>query len=548
MSYTMNRIASLFVLLAVISFACADFASAEVVRTVTLSGNLADGAGDGLMFGLVMDPVINGAGDTAFVSYLSDGNKSVWREDNRSLDMVAMQGAAAPGLSGDGVFSSFGFLPPRLNDLGQIAFSASVSGTGIDTANDKGFWSSASGSLSLVAREGDAAVGAGEGMLFSSFPVDTIFSQSGRMAFRAKLSGDSVTSMTDNGIWRQDSNGVLEMAVIEGQEAPGTSAGIVFSALSGPLMNDLGDVAFSGGLTGSGVTGANSSGLWQKIGSQTQLLARKGSQAVGTESGTTYSAASAQGINNRGDVLFSAILAGNATAGNDTGLWMATQNGLAMVVREGDAAPGLSAGTLFGGFNVNSGAVVNAGGDLSFLVGLTGTSVDATNDAGLWSTVGGDMRLVAREGDQAPGTEAGTSFASIGNFVLNANGQLAMRATLSGVGIDDSNDMGIWAQDPSGVLQLIMREGQLLTLAAGDERITAGTSGLGFAGFSGNEDSQISGFSDNGELAFSAMFTDGSSGIFVSNLVVVPEPSTWILALLGGLFATAVAMRRRQVK
>lgn len=42
---------------------------------------------------------------------------------------------------------------------------------------------------------------------------------------------------------------------------------------------------------------------------------------------------------------------------------------------------------------------------------------------------------------------------------------------------------------------------------------------MGFVGGSGNQDGRSSGFNDLGQLVFSAIFSDGSSGIFVSDLV-----------------------------
>jgi hypothetical protein len=45
------------------------------------------------------------------------------------------------------------------------------------------------------------------------------------------------------------------------------------------------------------------------------------------------------------------------------------------------------------------------------------------------------------------------------------------------------------------------------------------------------------------QLAFRASFTDGSSGVFVSNRVAVPEPSSLLLAALAA--AGLLLLRRR---
>jgi uncharacterized protein YjbI with pentapeptide repeats len=95
-------------------------------------------------------------------------------------------------------------------------------------------------------------------------------------------------------------------------------------------------------------------------------------------------------------------------------------------------------------------------------------------------------------------------------------------------------------------LHLIAREGDLLEVAPGDFRTIKdfGNSGslYGFYGDTGNSDGRPSGFNNLGQLAFQATFTDGTSGIFVSNRVAIPEPSTLLLLGFGSL---AALWRRR---
>ena len=76
-------------------------------------------------------------------------------------------------------------------------------------------------------------------------------------------------------------------------------------------------------------------------------------------------------------------------------------------------------------------------------------------------------------------------------------------------------------------MQLIARRGDLLEVAPGDFRTISGlnlVNGFSLDSGTGNSDGRPSGFNNLGQLAFQASFTDGSSGIFVSNLVAVPEP------------------------
>ena len=68
---------------------------------------------------------------------------------------------------------------------------------------------------------------------------------------------------------------------------------------------------------------------------------------------------------------------------------------------------------------------------------------------------------------------------------------------------------------------------------------------LSFTGGSGNEDGLPSGFNERGQVAFYATFTDGSSGVFVSNVVAVPEP-TALLLMVGALGAVDRRGTRRR--
>jgi hypothetical protein len=186
---------------------------------------------------------------------------------------------------------------------------------------------------------------------------------------------------------------------------------------------------------------------------------------------------------------------------------------------------------------------MNAHGEVAFSGFAETPSVNPTNFySGLWSEGGGHgLSRVALSGDQAPGTEPGVEFGSLSidtSFVLNARGELAFLASLQGPGIDNSNNRGIWAQDANGDLALIARLGGQLNVsdnpASPDWRTVSSlrvfANPSGFGGMPGNDNGKTSWFNDRGQLTFWAKFSDGSEGVFVSNLVAVPEPSTILLS------------------
>jgi hypothetical protein len=161
----------------------------------------------------------------------------------------------------------------------------------------------------------------------------------------------------------------------------------------------------------------------------------------------------------------------------------------------------------------NAGKVAFSG---LFQSGSFGVTTD--NDAGVWSEGLGALRLVAREGTQAPETTAGALFQSLDAPALNEFGQVAFYATLrtGAGGVTSANDTGIWGEDPLGNLRLIIREGDTIEVAPGNiQTVTA----LRFISRNANGGGHRSQFSDTGEVAFWANLSSGEA-IFVSRKLV----------------------------
>lgn len=118
-------------------------------------------------------------------------------------------------------------------------------------------------------------------------------------------------------------------------------------------------------------------------------------------------------------------------------------------------------------------------------------------------------------GTHAPGTAEGVLFGdSLGQFAMNARGQLALSARLAGPGVVSyANDAGIWLIDTDSVQTLVARMGDMMQVRPGDLRTILA------AGFLvGSVNGYPIGLNDKGQLAFTAKFTDGSEGIFVATV------------------------------
>ena len=123
-----------------------------------------------------MSPALNNAGQTAFRAGLtgsgvdSTNDRGIWSEGSGSLALVARSGRPGPRHAQRRELRQLHFASsPVLNDAGQTAFCADLTGSGVDSTNDAGIWSEGSGSLALVARSGDHAPGTPSGVNFSGF-------------------------------------------------------------------------------------------------------------------------------------------------------------------------------------------------------------------------------------------------------------------------------------------------------------------------------------------------------------------------------------------
>jgi hypothetical protein len=93
----------------------------------------------------------------------------------------------------------------------------------------------------------------------------------------------------------------------------------------------------------------------------------------------------------------------------------------------------------------------------------------------------------------------------------------------------------------SCIIRLIVRKGGQIEVAPGDIRTVES--------FQYADDPDTNGdgspysFNTRGQFAFYANFTDGTSGILISNAAAVPEPSAIGLLLIAAM--TSLARRRR---
>ena len=189
------------------------------------------------------------------------------------------------------------------------------------------------------------------------------------------------------------------------------------------------------------------------------IVVEQGDPAPGLSEGTVFGGSlNSAVINADGIVAFLARVAGGGTTtSNNLTIWVGEPGNLELLVRKGDPAPGTEEGTVFTSFNGRS-LVITQSGDVAFQATLGGDSVDASNNLGFWVGSPGDVSLIVRAGDEAPGAP-GTFFTRNGlpAVPMYTDGGFVMRALLTG-DVTLQNDRGVWA-GPPGALDLVIRSG-----------------------------------------------------------------------------------------
>jgi T5SS/PEP-CTERM-associated repeat protein len=547
------------------------FAS-DLVRTVALTGQSAPGADATFsdFRGKVWDdlPVaLNEQGHVAFYAQVSgativeSNDTGLWSEGGgNGLGIVAREGSVATGASVPfGDFTAGFFSDLVLNGKGDIAFRHEgyiSTGNSIESGGANGlFYANHAGVVGTIAYRGGPA--AFEDKMFSEVDIRSItslappaaspvFNAAGTAAFVGVMrTGNGVTDDNRWGVWQYDRQGGLQLFIRAGASAPGTTENIWFFEPD-IAINNQNEVAFRGRLgefqqgAGSGIYVANAD-------SELRGVARTGQPAPGTA--TTFNYLSAPSLNSGGHVAFFAGL--NPDAGqtsNGAGIWRETApNSLELVARTGDAAPGTQAFFSFDNADPELPGS-NESGQMAFVSDLSGPEVSELNDTGIWKVnANGSLALVAREGDAAPGTAGVFAPYGLGGAFINGAGQVAFYGGISDGGLNPTNNFGIWAQALDGEVHLIAHTGGYLDVSDTPgitdlRQIVTLYSPLTF----GSGNGRPSAFNDRGQIAFMAAFADGTSGVFVSNVVAIPEPAAVSLAAVAfGVILNRRSNRRR---
>ncbi len=522
-----------FLLLLLSTDAVALASTTPHLRTVALSGQPAPGTSSDVTFHSFEAADINGKGQVAFVANLTpnsggvnaDNDNGIWSEGDGSLGLIAREGTQAPGPPAGVKYGGlYPFARPVINDAGKVAFWSGLQtgAGGVEADTNIGIWSGDETALELVARAGDQIPGAPSGVNFAHSLAVPILNESGQ------------TATNDRRTIVYTKAGVTTVVASYGQTAPGMQ-GASFTELAhlqSMGFNDNAQVAFVG-RAGDDVDDYTNIGLWSDRSGALELLV-KGGDDVPDIDGAYFSNFNKLAFNNQGHVAFAGIMDGPVRTG---GIWSDAGGSLRNIALGGTHAPGTAAETVFLGDLDEKHIEFNQLGQILFGAYLLFGSgdVDAYNDEGIWLDRSGALEMIVRMGSPAPGVSPSNLFDGVVGYVMNDYGQIAFTAYL------EDGKTGLWALDRSNAMHLVALVGSQLEVNPGDFRTVLA---IEIANSHGSADTGRTSINNLGQIAFYAQFTDGSEGIFVSNLVAVPEPCSMALF---ALFSAAMfrPLRRR---
>jgi hypothetical protein len=533
------------------------------VRPVITEGTASP---DTTRIGEITAQTINNSGQVAFSAFYDDPNVPFGAfgpfvaggNPAQPPRLVARQAAPAPGTGA--YFGTAGIA--GFNHRGEVLFSTALQGGDVDAfyRNSSAIFVGTPTGQQLVAREADAAPDGTPGLVYrplsSGGPFGGLmFNHAGQAAFVSLLSGPDV-NVTNSTALFAGSPGSVRMLVrgndpspVPGMNWGGSFTTSVYPRLS-PVMNDSGQVLFRSNLRDA-ASGDLTTGSGVFLGSARDNMSTvlvDGAPAPDAPAGWRVSTSGTNlAINNAGQVAVGATILGPDGTGV-AALYQGAPGALRTVFRTGDAAPQTTPGVTFTDLYHGADVVMNANGRVAFSVYLEGAdAVGSFHDHALYTGTPGDLDLIARAGEHAPGTPDNVVFRNLYGVALNAPGQAAFLTELGIADSDQSIGQAVYGYDPQGGLSLIARAGDQFDLGGGR---TGTVRAFAFNAESGGQDGRLVSINDLGQVAFTMGFAEGGAGgavtegrgLFMAS--IVPEPS----AGLAGVALGAALLRRRRAR
>jgi hypothetical protein len=495
--------------------------------------------------GLVGRPwaTINDSGEVAFIA-TSGEQRGYWhRSVNGPLGYLAQGGRRVPGRpTATMIGASFATEPQMTNGSAGAVFRVQVADETLGGDRRRAVLAGRPGAVSVVAGFSSQAPGTETGTVFTNFGEPAAAPGQG-VAFSGALVGPN-TGTLNGGIWRLGSSGV-ELVARRGTQAPGQAAGVLFGESTAiPSGGGTGGTLFRSVLQGSGVTELNRNSYWkQTVGAPVLLFRPTLSQVAGFNAETRLQeispAFSPSGMRGAG---VGYMAGGGVLATNNLGVYTYDEaSGWSAALREGSRLNPADASSrvvvdFAGALPLGPAAFQSDFNDI-LVASVRTAPVGQDGRLSLVRRIGdGAFNVLADVGSRAPLLPDGVVLSSYFGMTMNARGQIAFSARLSGSGVTPANDLALYATMPDGSLTLVAREGGSMVWGDGDGTIATIATDAAIGGTSAAT------FNASGELVFGATLVGGRLGIFVA---AVPAPASLGL-LSAGLLAAGVRRRMRR--
>ncbi|HVU63726.1 MAG TPA: choice-of-anchor tandem repeat NxxGxxAF-containing protein, partial [Phycisphaerales bacterium] len=387
----------------------------------------------------------------------------------------------------------------------------------VNSYNDGGLYFGPPDAPRLVIRAGDPAPGI-PGMNIELIPGQYALSQStGKIAFNAFYLVAPQGAVAGQGIWGGDAFNphLLAKTGDPVPEMPGSHFG-EFVTWS---VNDAGEVAFASQLD----TVQDSVLCVSRADGSLRVVARTGQQVPGMPPGIGYwRVADGAFLDNSGHLAFMAFHNDQSRPPSERrAIFYGPIEDPQLLVFIGQDCPGLASGDTFADLG---GPFMSVSGSVMFRGIARGADITPANNFGVWAGGPGDVHLVIRAGDQAPGLPAGVIVNSLSGSFLSSAGRLVVRGQIAGPGIDliDGNLIpdALWAEDATGALQLVARAGIPMEVEPGNFLTPLGFTLAGERSYAPSQSRQF--YNSSGRLLFSVDFIeDGSAALFTADITPV---------------------------
>ncbi len=453
-----------------------------VIEKVIHAGEPAPGI-PGYVIVLPLRPQIDQNGNVLVYAFINgpdvtpETDTAIWYGQPGRLDLIVREGGAAPGYPAGVTIRSLSGADQRLSENGWISFGARLRGPGITAGwNDRAVFAGPPGDIRPVLRGGDPAPGVpgahiNLGQDYTG--LGCYLSDNATLFVVGDLAGPGIDYTNDRVFWIGTREN-LRIGWREGMPVGQIEPGSEFAWADLAVFNDRQQLAFRGGLRGPSITPNNDHGRWLGPPGELQLMARSGDPVPGLAAGVTFLTAISglSTLNSHGQSVQGGVIQGPGISADNNAILFRYDGQLTVLFREGEPAPGAGVGVVFESFG---NGWVDESGRYCFLPSLRGLPGSLAQRIAFYCGPMQSPSLVFMNGLPAPGFPPGVTLTNVygigGSLAMSDSGYVVAPTDIAGPGVTGANALVVWIRDAV--------EGSWLNLLRGGSLIQGRTLAIG---------------------------------------------------------------------